>query len=113
MTLVRTYATRALADAAVAALPGATYLRREREGTDWTCATPGNAIGRIRARGVLTERPIEVLRSRDGRHAVPVPLVVGTVRIATPQGPRDERTVTPGTDPLADEYDGPDMERKR
>lgn len=100
MPAVVIYPTRAEADAAVLALPGATYMREEREGVDWTCAHPGNAIARIRARGVHTEAPVVVLRMRDGSHCVPVPLVVTPASGLTPET-YVPRTVTAGVDALA------------
>ena len=99
--LVRTYATRAEADAAVTALAGSVYLHEHREGgvDGYTITNPGRAAARIRARGVFTERAIVRLRMSDGSPAVPVPAVVtpssGTLATYV------ERRVVAGTDALA------------
>ena len=100
MPLVRTYPSPAAANAALLGLPGATYMREEREGIDWTVVHPGNAIDRIRARGVHTEAPVVVLTMRSGASCVPVPLVVTPASGVTPQT-YVPRTVAPGVDALA------------
>lgn len=108
MTDVRIYLTRAEADAAVAAQPGKTYLHPHAEGRgadDFRIAEPGRAADRIRARGVVTERPLAVLTTRDLRPCVPVPAVVTSVRRTGPGGAYDERVVAPGADALAVPYE--------
>ncbi len=102
--LARKYARLADAQTALAALPGKLYLHEHAEGTgpdDYVITNPGNAAARIRARGVVTERPVEVLTAKDGKPCVPVPLVIGTRRVTGAAGSYDERTVTLGTDALA------------
>ena len=74
--MVVVYATRALANTAVAALPGVLYEHLHREGLgadDFRIVNAGGAAARIRRRGVRTERPIAVLTDRTGASCVPVP----------------------------------------
>ena len=74
--MVRVYATRPLANAAVAALPGAVYEHQHREGVgadEYRIVNPGNAADRLRRNGIRTERALVVLTDAQARPCVPVP----------------------------------------
>lgn len=98
--LVRVYATRAEADAALAAAGGGIYEHDHQEGVgpdDYRIVNPGNAAARIRARGVWTERPLAVIALR-GEFWVPVKATVQVDVVSGPAGNYARRTVTRGSD---------------
>jgi len=73
---VRVYATRAEANAVVAAQPGKVYAHRHREGAgadEFRLVNPGNAADRLRRNGIFTDRALAVLTDRLARPCVPVP----------------------------------------
>lgn len=99
MTRMRVFDAERDAEQHLATLPvDAIYLER----TEGVNPRPGRAAARLAAKGVLTEQPVDVVPLKDGRFAVPVPLVVETIREKDARGVDYDRVAKrAGTDALA------------
>jgi len=96
----RTFARRAEAETYLASQPiGAEYLAR----TEAVIPNPGHAAERLRAKGVLTETPLELLAFADA-FAVPVALQSWSGLVTAADGSEyAEISKIEGVDALADD----------
>lgn len=103
ITKFRTFTDRREAEEHLATLPkGAIYLER----TEGVNPNPGRAAERLRARGVLTEKPVEVIELKDRTFAVPVPIEIEVREEIAADGTRYTREVKrEGRDAIAVEKD--------